>query len=226
MNQSKENRITMFKSVDAYLRLEGVWSTLNALAAVVQIFRDHLGELDLIATAESTQSGASNRKADMRDKLEDLLYLISEALGVMAHTSGNHDLQALTSMSRSDLSSLGAEQLSNRAEVLAEQAGGNLTALAPMNINQAFIDKVVTAANDFRDAKDEPRATAARRTKNAEALASKIREINDLLRNQMDRLVNLCLPTNPEFVAGYRAARVIFDRPATHAKKTPPTTPE
>jgi len=52
-------------------------------------------------------------------------------------------------------------------------------------------------------------------------LPSLIRETSVLLRNQIDRLVNLFRRSNSEFVAGYRSARVIIDRKATHpATKT------
>lgn len=56
-----------------------------------------------------------------------------------------------------------------------------------------------------------------------QTLAGFIREASGILRNQIDRLVNMFLRTNPEFVAGYRAARVIVDRGVRHTQTT--TTP-
>ncbi len=58
-------------------------------------------------------------------------------------------------------------------------------------------------------------------------LAAKIRNVIGILRHQLDPMVNLFRRTNPEFVAGHRAARVIIDRPATRAASAPqnPTPP-
>jgi hypothetical protein len=48
-----------------------------------------------------------------------------------------------------------------------------------------------------------------------------IRDANGILRNQIDRLVNLFSRSNPEFVAGYNSARVVVDRAATHKTTKP-----
>jgi hypothetical protein len=54
-----------------------------------------------------------------------------------------------------------------------------------------------------------------------QSLESLIRDANGILRNQIDRLVNLFSRSDSEFVAGYRSARVVVDRAAAHkATKT------
>jgi hypothetical protein len=55
--------------------------------------------------------------------------------------------------------------------------------------------------------------------------ARHLRDTNDLLRNQLDRLVNLFRRSNPDFVAAYRGARVIVDRAATHEVAKPKVGP-
>jgi len=54
-----------------------------------------------------------------------------------------------------------------------------------------------------------------------------VRDNQEFLRKQIDRLVNLFGRTHPDFVAGYRKARVIVDRAATHtvSKTAGDTTP-
>jgi len=60
-----------------------------------------------------------------------------------------------------------------------------------------------------------------------ESLRRMIQEASDILRNKIDRMVDLFGRTHPAFVAGYENARTIVDRAATHAAKrtggeTPP----
>jgi hypothetical protein len=47
-----------------------------------------------------------------------------------------------------------------------------------------------------------------------------IRNANGILKNQLDRMVNLFQRSNPEFVAGYKVAREIVNRAATHETKS------
>src|SRR6185369_13046706 len=44
-------------------------------------------------------------------------------------------------------------------------------------------------------------------------------------RNRIDPMVNLFRRSESKFVAAYRSARVVVDRPATHAPSKPPTPP-
>ena len=56
-------------------------------------------------------------------------------------------------------------------------------------------------------------------------LANLIRDANGILRNEIDRMVNLFSRSNPDFVAGYEAARVVVDRAASHKPTQVPVTP-
>jgi hypothetical protein len=92
-------------------------------------------------------------------------------------------------------------------------------------MTQANIDELAQALQNFKDSKEKPRTVTAVRSAETESLASLIRDANGILRNEIDRLVNLFRRSNPKFVAAYRSARVIVDRPATHASPKPPAPP-
>jgi hypothetical protein len=49
--------------------------------------------------------------------------------------------------------------------------------------------------------------------------ATTLREGNSILRDEIDRMVNLFSRSDAEFVAGYRSARVVVDRAATRSTK-------
>lgn len=54
-----------------------------------------------------------------------------------------------------------------------------------------------------------------------ESLSILVRDASGALRHQIDKMMNLYRRTNPDFVSGYRGARVIVDRAASH-KTAPP----
>ena len=158
---------------------------------------------------------------------QDGLFLICEALGVLAHTSNDQDLVALTDITRSGIDKLDVEALSNRAALVLAQANARKTELATLHVTQANIDELGQALQDYNEAKVGPRQTTTARMVQTESLSTLIREANDILRNEIDRLIDLFGRTHPQFVSTYRAARVIIDRAATRssAKTVTPTTP-
>ena len=143
--------------------------------------------------------------------------LACEALGVLAHTSNDNDLLALTDVTRTSLDRMGTEELTNRATSVLAAANTRKTELATLQVTQANLDELGQALQDFNEAKTGPRTAVAARSVQTESLPRLIREASGILRDQIDRMVSLFKRTNPEFVSGYQSARVIIDRAATHA---------
>lgn len=227
MRRNLTNRVTMFKTVDGYLdQNNSVWNGMAPLAAAVQQFKQKIVAIDAAAQKQETPvSGAAGDKAAARDELEDVLFLTCEALGVLAHTNNDHDLQALVDLSPSAIDKLGDEELANRATNVLARANAMTTELATMQVTQANIDELAEALQTYQSAKAKPRTAVVERMVQTETLPALVREAGNILRDQIDRLVNLFRRTNPEFVAGYRSARVVVDRVAGHATKTAtPTT--
>ncbi len=218
MDTEQTNRVTMFKTVSAFLDdNSSVWNSMTPLQTAITQFKDKIAAIDATAQKQETPTGATQDKAAARNALEDVLFLASEALGALAHTSGDNDLVALTDVTRTSLDRMGEEELSNRAAGIITAANSRKTELATLKVTQANLDELNQALQDFNAAKAGPRNATATRAAQTESLPNSIREASTILRNQIDRMVNLFSRSNPEFVSGYRAARVIVDRAATHA---------
>lgn len=195
------------------------------MVTAVQQFDDTIAAIDVAAQKQETPTtGATLDKAAARDALEDVLFLTSEALGVLGYTRNELDLVALTDLSPSELGHMGAEELSNRATNLATQARARVSDLAELNVTSANIDELDQALQDFTSAKESPRTATAERMAQTESLATLLRDASGVLRDQIDRMVKLFRRTSADFVASHRGARVIVDRSATH-KTTPAVIP-
>ena len=201
---------------------------MTPLAAAVTTLDDGIGALDATIQNQETPTGATQDKAGARDALEDVLFLMCEALGVLAHSASDNDLVALTDVTPTTLDRMDGEELSNRAARVLAAANTKKTDLARFQVTQANIDELDTALQTFNSVKKSPRTRTAERKAQTQSVGRQIRDLKKHLRNQIDPMVNLFQRTNPDFVAGYRAARVIVDRPATRtaaASTTTPTTP-
>jgi hypothetical protein len=230
MNTDQMNRINMFKAVNAYLNQNTiVWETMAPMVAAITQLGNKINAIDVAAQKQDMPtSGAVLDKASARDALEDILFLNNEALAVLGHTTNDGALIALSDVSRSALDKMTDEQLTNRATNILTEVNNQAAGLAAMNVTNASITEFTNALNSFNAAKVQPRTAVADRKAQTESLPSLIRDTSNLLRNQIDRLVNLFRRPHPDFVAGYRGARVIVDRAATHETKpavTPPANP-
>ena len=228
MDTNLTNRITMQKTVAAYLDTNtAIWSSMAPLQTAVQQYKQNLVAIDEAAQKQQTPSGATEDKAAARDALEDVAFLMCEALGAMAHAADDHDLIALTNATQSTFSRASDDELSNLAASLLSAANAHKTELTTFQVTQANIDELDQALQRFNASKTNPRMTIAERSARGESLEALVRDNQEFLRKQIDRLVNLFSRTHPDFVAGYRKARVIVDRAATHAAPKAPgdTTP-
>lgn len=232
MERKLTNRVTMFKTVNGFLdQNNSIWNGMAPLAAAVLQFKQKIVDIDAAAQKQETPvSGATNDKAAARDELEDVLFLACEALGVLAHASSDHDLTALVDVSPSALDRLGDEELGNRATNVLARANALKTQLATMQVTQANLDELAEALQIFQGATAKPRTAVVERMVQTDSLSTLVREAGNILRDQIDRMVNLFRRTNPEFVSGYRSARVVVDRVATHAARpaqpSSPTPPQ
>lgn len=224
MDTRQTNKITMFKTVSAFLHdNNSVWRGMPKMVTEVQQFTDLISAIDLAAQKQETPiTGVTMNKTDARDALEDVLFLICEALGALGYSENDRDLIALTALTPTSLGEMGAEDLSNRATTIVAQATAYTDGLATMNVTPANIDELQQALQRFNEVKASPRTATAVRMAQTESLSTLLRDASGVLRNQIDKMMNLFRRTNSDFVVGYRGARVIVDRAAT--RKTPPPT--
>jgi hypothetical protein len=227
MEQVQTNRVTMFKTVAATLDQNNpVWNSMTPMAEALQRFRSKINTIDEAARKQETSTaGAAGDKSAAREALESVLFLTCQALGVLARKSKDNELMELTAVTPTDLRKLGSEELSRRATTVRGKANDMKTELATLLVTQANLDELDHALQAFQATKEKPRTVVADRVAQTASLATLIDEANDILRNEIDPLVNLFMRSNSEFVAAYRSARVIIDRKASHgaAPPTPPT---
>lgn len=231
MDRVLTNRVTMYQTVEDYLdRNNSIWSGMAPFAAAMQQYKEGLVAFAAAAQKQETPvSGAAVDKASTRDALEDVLFLVCEALAVLAHLNNDHELEALVTVTPSGLDKFSDQELSNRATNVLGRANAKKAELAAFQVTQANLDEVAQALDAFDAGKAKPRAAVVERAVQTGTLPALARDLNNILRNKMDRLVNLFRRSHPEFVAGYRSARIIVDRGGSHSpakKPEDPTTPE
>ena len=224
MELKQTNRVRMFTAVIAVAdQFQAVWSTMAPFAAAFHRFEDKVQAVNDAAQKQGTATaGASLDRENARDALEDVLFLICQALKVLAHQANDNELRTLTDVSSSSLHVMNDVELENLANTIKAQTVARAAQLATLQVSAGNLAELATAIDNFKEVKSAPRAATANRVAHTGALSQLIREASDVLRNELDPMVNLFVRTNPEFVAAYRAARVIVDRTGNRSSKPAP----
>ena len=224
MELKQVNRIRMFEAVIAVLEAyQAVWSVMAPFASAVLRFKDKVQAINTAAQKQATATaGASLDREQARDALEDVLFLACQALKVLAHQANDNELRTLTDVTPSTLHVLSDVELTNLATNIKAQTLPRVAELATFQVSAENLAELNSAIEDFNEAKSSPRAATANRMVQTGALPELIREASDVLRNELDPMVNLFGRSNPELVAAYRAARVIIDRVGSRQTKPVP----
>ena len=224
MELKQTNRIRMFEAVIAVLEAyQAVWSSMTPFAAAFQRLKDKVQAILSAARKQATATaGANLDRESAREALEDVLYLACQALKVLAHQANDNELRSLTDVNRSTLQFISDVELTNLATTIKAQTVPRVAELATLQVSAENLAELNSAIEDFNEVRSAPRAATANRMVQTAALPELIREASDVLRNELDPMVNLFTRSNPEFVAAYRAARVIIDIVGSRPTKPAP----
>lgn len=228
MDQKQGNLIGMFETVDGYLgQHSGVWSGFKALADARLELTAGIGLIrSKVDKQAAPTEGAAAEKQDVRDELEDKLFEVADLLSAWAAAVGNLQVAVLVEVTRSALDNLAGDDLETLAKAVAAAAQANLAALADYEVTAADVADLTAKTAAFSAVKTAPRLAINGRAAETATLPEAIQSVRLLLRNRVDKLVTKFVKTNPEFVAGYKSARVIVDRAAGFAEKPPEPGPK
>lgn len=225
MTQDQDNIRTMFQTTLNFLDANNsIWSGTAAFADAVTRAKNGATAIDTAAdTQETPTSGVTGDKAQARNELEEQVLAIADQLSALAVKNGDNDLAAKVEMTKSSLDKMTANQLEQTAERVASLANDNIAALADFDVAAADVTALNTALAAFSTIKDSPRQAAVGRKAQTQSLPQLIADVRSIFRNEIDKLVTKKKKANPDFYAGYFAARIILNRAATHAApKSPP----
>lgn len=227
MNRDQFNRIEMFNTVSAYLnRNKPLWTGIKAVAdAVAELDTGNAALADKLRKQQTPISGAADEKEQVRLEFEEKLLEIADQLAALAAKNRDANLAAQVELSLSALDKLAAEDLEETGRRVGALAAANLAALADYDVKQTDVTALDTLRGKFAGVMSAPRAAIANRKGETDTLPALLSAQTSLLRNRLDKLMTRFKKAQPEFFAGYRAARVIVDRGGGHPPPQPPATP-
>lgn len=138
-----------------------------------------------------------------------------------AAKSGNNTMKQAANYSETDLRRLKDTELAPACQAIHDLAEANKAELKDYGVTAAKLTALQAKITAYAAAVPKPRSAIAGRKTTKEQIKQLFKTADAILAEQMDRLIDDFATDNPEFVAGYRNARMIVD-PRTPPKPANP----
>ena len=182
--------------------------------------------VDQIGDKEKERMGKTSGKANARDECEDALVLgtviVSSALTAYANSIGNAQLKAAVKVSESQLRYARTNEQLNLAKMVLDLATANLAALGPFGVTQAILEDLKARIAAYDAATKQVSSGMAERVGARTAVSDLFIQADQILKDELDRMMQFFRVSAPEFYNDYRAARVIRDIGVRHNKAGQP----
>lgn len=213
MNKRQENKLTMFVAVkNVYDKNQNIWETIPAITNTYKRFNDNLNILQETLKAQETEiQGITETKSKLSQDLVNKTLEISGVLHAYANSVGNLDLKARTSLSRSELETLRDNIATEKCRQILGDAQAVSEKLTDYGITSEILTDYSNKIDEYAKIVAAPRAAIVERKSATEIIPDLIRNVDDVLVNELDRLMERFRSTDEIFYSDYFSARQIVD---------------
>jgi len=213
MNARQRNYVAMFAALKEFiLTHRAQLETIPALATLIQQFLDLMPEIE---SARLIQSGHTTGTGDLKQKEEaemiQATVQVAASIYVYAQINNLPDLQAKVNVSPSQLKQMPDDELKVTCLNIHAEATKQADNLTDYGTTPETISQLKKEIEDFATLIASPRAAIVTRSQATRRLKELIEQTNNLLRNQLDKLMVLFEHTQPQVYNTYRSARIIVD---------------
>jgi len=224
MTKKQENKRSMYGAVMATLDAN------NSIIAGVPALANAKADFDRLVKQIDERSiqkrEALAGKKVIKDKAEEELIAatikVSAAAVAFASRNRKIDLKAKADVTPSRLRQMRVTELVNKAIAIHDAAGEVITELTDYGINEQSLVDLNRMITVFDGAIKSREVSLADRSSAGIDLAKLFEDVDLLLKEQIDKLIELVKPDNKQFYDAFQAARVIKDLGIRRKEKPSP----
>lgn len=216
MDNLTESRLNMFRAVAKHCNDNpAIVSTVPAFQTAATALNSTISSILTTAQMESQViKGITIDKSELKKTLCQQATDI--AASVYAYASGINDntLKQQVNYSLTELLRIKDDLIGPVNTNIHDAANTHLAALAPYGITAATLTSFMTAITNYITVVPTPRNAVSQRKAYIAELKKMMKDGDNILKEQMDKLIGNFKTTHPQFVTAYKSNRVIID-PAT-----------
>lgn len=212
MNKTEKNKVTMYYSVNAVLfNFQQTIDSIAPFAGSVSSFRNYLNEILERAQEVAGTVGTTAAKNNTLDDMTEHTFHISSALHTLGRHTNNEEIKSVTKLSHSDFYHLRENELVQYCTKIHNLAQIYADALVQYTITAEMITTLRQLIATYRHYTDSEDICFAGSKAAREILFNLFADTDELLREDIDTMVELIKNDNSAFYNQYNAARTILD---------------
>ena len=209
----------MYKAVQTTLQVNGQsWSEIPAFVAAQVLFTSKISLLeDHIFEQETVMRGVTADKRKKREEAARVTLEVAKAIAAYAARVDNPGLAKSVQVSRSKIIYTTHIRTLNMIDAIIEKGTEHLNVLEDFGIDQEKMDELQTLRDELETAVGTPRQAILSRKAATQLIKSTIKEIDAILKGQLDNLVESLRWSVPDLYLQYSDARVIYSYGTRHS---------
>jgi hypothetical protein len=228
MTDRQENKFTMYEAVSNLLDANTAkTASMPAFATALNSFKDAMAAISEKNIQKNTAtSGRTATKNQQQSALIEAAVPVAGALYALGSATEDPRLQALGNVKKGYLSNLRDTELTDAVTNIKNLADGYSAQLADYGITVAVISALDTKLTAYSSALGTKESSVSTRVAAGKVLDDIFADADSLLKDQLDRMMEMFAPTDQQFYLEYKNAREIRDlgRRPDDDDPTPPTT--
>lgn len=223
MTKRQNVKINMYRKVSDHITLSE--AMLDSIPAFKNAWVKFKEIFELILSQAGVQivnrKGAAANKEEARELYTQELMLIIGAILAYGEATNNEEIKSAADYTLSDLRALSSNKFIATAKNITALAQNKLNDLKDYGINNTNMDDLQQLKIQFETFVGKPgeaKITKGTATKN---LSKYIKQADTVLENSLDKLVGGYKKQHPDFVTGYKIARLIDDAAGPAKPKAP-----
>ena len=213
MTASQRNKMAMFSAVqNVFGTYPDELGTIKALADFIVDFNKLMVQIEEVLKIQlGNTTGSRQLKLKEEEEMITATVQVAGSMYVYAQVNNSPDLMAKCSVSMTQLKRMPDEQLKTACTNIYEEAVKLGEALTDYGKTPEQVAQLKKEIDDFAVLIASPRSAIVTRSQATKELAMLINEANDMLRNKIDKLMELLKDNQPKVYNTYKAARIIVD---------------
>jgi hypothetical protein len=227
LNKTQENKLSMYDTVTAFL--DGNEAIVSTVPALVTAKADLATNVEKIRAKgsekrDSTQ-GKTQNKYDAEEAMVNAVLEIASPLYSVARRAGDNELKGICDVTEYKLKRMRDTELESRARTIQAKATDNAAALADYSITAEMITALSGKIDAYHAAIGEQGRGMAVRSGATQTLAELFQVADEVLCEDMDKIVERLRTSEADFYGKYWSARVIKDLGVRHEETPVPPPP-
>lgn len=213
MKARQEAKVSMFRAIIQLCEANAaIVATILAFQNAFNAFKATVEQIS--GATQLTDVPLQGITADKGNRKQTLAQRAADIAGIVfafASANSNLTLRQEVNFNFSKLMKTRDEELAPRCQNIHDKAQENLGALKDYGIEAAQLAEMQTLIDDYAAATPKPRTAVSHRKTQHANVNQLIKQADEILKDQMDKLVVNFRAANPDFVAQYESNRIIID---------------